>query len=33
VVYGMPKEAFKRGAVGKEVPLDDIAEEIVRFGR
>ena len=28
VVYGMPKEAFKRGAVGRFVPLDLIAREI-----
>ena len=28
VVYGMPKEAVKRGAVAKVVPLDAIAREI-----
>lgn len=28
VVYGMPKEAVKRGAVAKVVPLDGIAREI-----
>ena len=28
VVYGMPKEAFKRGAVGRFVPLEGIAREI-----
>lgn len=28
VVYGMPKEAFKRGAVGRFVPLELIAREI-----
>ena len=32
VVYGMPKEAVKRGAVQKAVPLDAIAGEIVQFG-
>jgi len=30
VVYGMPKEAVKRGAVEKSVPLDAIANEILR---
>ncbi|MDE0855393.1 MAG: chemotaxis response regulator protein-glutamate methylesterase [Nevskia sp.] len=29
VVYGMPKEAVKRGAVGKSVPLSEVAGEIV----
>ena len=29
VVYGMPKEAVKRGAVAKIVPLDTIAREIM----
>ena len=29
VVYGMPKEAVKRGAVGKLVPLNAIAREIM----
>ena len=29
VVYGMPKEAVKRGAVGKVVPLNTIAREIM----
>lgn len=28
VVFGMPKEAFKRGAVGRFVPLEGIAREI-----
>jgi two-component system, chemotaxis family, protein-glutamate methylesterase/glutaminase len=28
VVYGMPKEAVKRGAVEKSVPLNAIAREI-----
>ena len=28
VVYGMPKEAHKRGAVGRYVPLEGIAREI-----
>ncbi len=32
VVYGMPKEAVKRGAVGRIVPLGAIASEIIRFG-
>ena len=31
VVYGMPKEAVKRGAVGKSVPLDSIGREITGF--
>jgi two-component system chemotaxis response regulator CheB len=29
VVYGMPKEAFKIGAVEKEVPLGHIAQEVI----
>ena len=32
VVYGMPKEAVKKGAVDKEVHLGDIAEAIMEFG-
>ncbi len=32
VVYGMPREAVKRGAVEKIVPLDRIGAEIVAFG-
>ncbi|WP_374324739.1 chemotaxis response regulator protein-glutamate methylesterase [Azonexus sp.] len=32
VVYGMPKEAFKLGAVGRELPLDQIPREIIGFG-
>jgi two-component system chemotaxis response regulator CheB len=32
VVYGMPKEAVKLGAVERTVSLDSIADEIVRFG-
>ena len=32
VVYGMPKEALKLGAVKKMVPLNQIPAEIVRFG-
>jgi two-component system chemotaxis response regulator CheB len=32
VVYGMPKEAIKLGAVNKELPLDKIAYEIVAYG-
>jgi two-component system chemotaxis response regulator CheB len=31
VVYGMPKEAFKLGAVEREVGLDDIASHIMNF--
>jgi two-component system chemotaxis response regulator CheB len=30
VVYGMPKEAVKRGGVERSVPLQGIAAEIVR---
>jgi two-component system chemotaxis response regulator CheB len=32
VVYGMPKEAVKRGAVERSVPLGEIAREIVAAG-
>jgi two-component system chemotaxis response regulator CheB len=32
VVYGMPKEAVKLGAVKRELPLDRIAYEIVSYG-
>jgi len=32
VVYGMPKEAVKRGAVERTVPLRAIAREIMGFG-
>lgn len=32
IVYGMPKEAMKAGAVEQEMPLDRIPAEIVRFG-
>jgi two-component system chemotaxis response regulator CheB len=32
VVYGMPKEAMKLGAVEVEMPLQLIANEIIRFG-
>lgn len=32
VVYGMPKEAFKLGAVNKEISLQRIAHEIVAYG-
>ena len=32
VVFGMPKEAIKLGAVDKSVELDSIAGEIMRFG-
>lgn len=31
VVFGMPKEAIKMGAADKVVPLDRVAEEIVRM--
>jgi len=31
VVYGMPKEAVKLGAVSRQVALDNIAEEIIAF--
>ncbi|MBI5190834.1 MAG: chemotaxis response regulator protein-glutamate methylesterase [Nitrospirae bacterium] len=30
VVYGMPAEAVKRGCVDRVMPLDDIADEVVR---
>jgi two-component system chemotaxis response regulator CheB len=33
VVYGMPKEAVKRGAVERVVPLGAIASEIMKQGR
>ena len=33
VVFGMPKEAIKLNAVDIELPLDQIAAEIVRFGK
>ena len=32
VVYGMPKEAVRRGGVERSVPLDAIAREIMRGG-
>jgi two-component system chemotaxis response regulator CheB len=32
VVYGMPKEAVKRGAVERTVPLGASAQEILRYG-
>ena len=31
VVYGMPKEAVKLGAVDREVPLDQVTSEIIRM--
>jgi two-component system chemotaxis response regulator CheB len=31
VVYGMPRKAFERGAVGRQLPLTEIAEAIMRF--
>ncbi len=30
IVYGMPMEAFKLGAVKKQLPLDQIADELIR---
>ncbi|WP_338845521.1 chemotaxis response regulator protein-glutamate methylesterase [Massilia sp. W12] len=33
VVFGMPREAIKLGAADVELPLDQIAAEIVRFGK
>ena len=33
VVYGMPKEAVKQGAVNRELPLTRVAYEIVAYGR
>jgi two-component system chemotaxis response regulator CheB len=30
VVFGMPNEAIKRGAVGRVIPLDNIAQEVLR---
>jgi len=33
VVYGMPKEAVKRGAAARSVPLDWMADEIADYGR
>jgi two-component system chemotaxis response regulator CheB len=31
VVYGMPKEAVKLGAVDQIIPLTEVAREILRF--
>ncbi len=33
IVYGMPNEAFKLGAVEKQVSLQNIASEIILFGK
>jgi two-component system chemotaxis response regulator CheB len=33
VVYGMPKEAMRLGAVQHELPLPRLAHEIERFGQ
>lgn len=33
VVYGMPAEAVKAGAVDKSLPLDAIAAEVLRLCR
>jgi two-component system, chemotaxis family, protein-glutamate methylesterase/glutaminase len=30
IVFGMPKEAIKKGAVDKVVPLNNIAGEVLR---
>lgn len=32
VVYGMPKEAYKLGAVEREVPLSRVSAEIIAYG-
>ena len=32
IVFGMPKEAIKKGGVSKVVTLSDIADEIIRYG-
>jgi two-component system chemotaxis response regulator CheB len=32
VVFGMPKEAIKLGAVDRVVPLDSIPAEIISYG-
>ena len=32
VVYGMPKEAYKLGAVEREIPLGRIPQEVVSYG-
>jgi len=29
-VYGMPKAAYECGAVGRQLPLNDIPREIIR---
>jgi len=31
IVFGMPKEAIKLGAVDKVFPLEEIASEIIRM--
>jgi two-component system, chemotaxis family, protein-glutamate methylesterase/glutaminase len=31
VIYGMPKVAFEMGAVEKQLPLDRIAQELIKF--
>jgi two-component system chemotaxis response regulator CheB len=33
VVYGMPQEAVKRGAVHKVMPLQSIAQEMIKQAR
>ena len=33
VVWGMPGSAAKIGAVQKEVPLEKVASELIKFGR
>ena len=32
VVYGMPKEAYVRGGVVKQLPFPSIVKEILKFG-
>ena len=33
VVYGMPRAAFENGAVKKQVPLECMADELIRLSR
>lgn len=33
VVYGMPKEAYERGGVVKQLPFPLIVKEILKFGK
>jgi len=32
VVYGMPKEAYERGGVTKQLPFPKIVQEILKYG-